>query len=83
MILPYPPPFQDISCLAEHLCVCESTVENWVRMGLLPPPAKVGGKRLWKWKQVEQHLADQADASTSPDEQADRIRNAGKNAFAN
>jgi hypothetical protein len=81
MILPYPPPFQDIAVLAEHLCVCESTIENWVRVGHLPSPWKIGGKRLWKWKDVERHLASQADGSTiTPDEQADRIRNATKQA---
>lgn len=57
MTLPYPPPWQNISTLAEHICVGESTIENWVKVGLFPPPKRVGGKRLWSWKEVERYLA--------------------------
>jgi hypothetical protein len=42
----YPPPFQDLATLAEHICCGESTIENWVRLGLFPAPKKIGGKRL-------------------------------------
>lgn len=77
MPLPYPPPFQDLRTLAEHICVGESTIENWVRMGLFPQPRKVGGKRLWQWKEIERHLARMANASaSSPDDEAQRIREA-------
>lgn len=77
----YPPPFMDLATLSEHICVGESTIENWVKMGLFPPPKKVGGKRLWQWKEVERHLAgDKAAAAPSPDELADRIRNATRRA---
>jgi hypothetical protein len=75
MALPYPPPFQDLATLSEHICVGQSTIENWVRLGLFPVPKKVGGKRLWRWKDVERHLAAQGNGVTpSPDEQADRIK---------
>ena len=76
---PYPPPFQDLATLAEHLCTGESTIENWVRLGLFPHPRKIGGKRLWQWKEVERHLAATADSiAASPDAQAEAIRNATK-----
>ena len=52
MTLPYPPPYQDLATLSEHICAAESTIENWVKMGLFPAPKKVGGKRLWQWKEV-------------------------------
>jgi hypothetical protein len=42
MSLPYPPPYQDITTLSEHICAAESTIENWVRLGLFPEPRKVG-----------------------------------------
>jgi hypothetical protein len=45
MTLPYPPPFQDLATLAEHICTGESTIENWVRQGLFPAPKKIGGKQ--------------------------------------
>ena len=50
--LPYPPPFQDLATLAEHICVGERTIENWVKMGLLPAPRVLDGMRLWKWEEV-------------------------------
>jgi predicted DNA-binding transcriptional regulator AlpA len=77
MSLPYPPPFQDLRTLAEHLCTGESTIENWVKLGLFPPPRKIGGKRLWQWKAVERFLAAPEDAVAAiPDAQAEAIRNA-------
>jgi hypothetical protein len=80
----YPPPFQDLATLAEHICCGESTIENWVRLGLFPVPKKIGGKRLWEWKVVQRHLAryDEAGAA-SIDQQAEAICNATRAAAAN
>jgi predicted DNA-binding transcriptional regulator AlpA len=79
--LPYPPPWQDISTLCEHICAGESTIEGWVKMGLFPAPRKIGGKRLWQWKEVERHLAALGDAvASSHDPLAERIRNATRQA---
>jgi hypothetical protein len=50
------PPYQDISHLSENLCLSTRTVEIWVKQGLLPPPKNKGGKRLWKWTEVERYL---------------------------
>ena len=74
--LPYPPPYQDLATLAEHICAGESTIENWVRQGLFPAPRKVGGKRLWRWKEVEHHLAALNETAASLDDEARRIREA-------
>jgi hypothetical protein len=83
MTLPYPPPFQDIATLSAHICAAESTIENWVRLGLLPEPKKVGGKRLWSWKEVERHLAVIGDtAAASPDELAERVKNGTRQALS-
>jgi predicted DNA-binding transcriptional regulator AlpA len=80
--LPYPPPFQDLATLAEHICAGESTIENWVKMGMFPKPRMQGGKRLWRWKDVERHLADEAEqVTTAPSEQAERITNATRKAL--
>lgn len=76
MSLPYPPPFQDLATLSEHVCAGESTIENWVKMGLFPAPKKVGGKRLWCWKEVERHLAaDAGTVASSADDLVARITN--------
>jgi predicted site-specific integrase-resolvase len=81
--LPYPPPWQDIATLCAHLCISPTTVEVWVKRGFLPPPKLRGGKRLWKWKDVEKCLEDDAvTGSSSADEEADRIRHATRQAIA-
>ena len=80
--LPYPPPFQDLATLAEHICAGESTIENWVKMGTFPKPKLQGGKRLWRWKDVERHLAADADAApTAPSDRAQRITDATRKAL--
>lgn len=80
MTLPYPPPFQDLATLSAHICAAESTIEGWVKMGLFPPPKKVGGKRLWQWKEVERHLAANGEGVPTLDEVAERIRHATRQA---
>jgi hypothetical protein len=83
MSLPYPPPYQDLATLALHICAAESTIENWVRLGLFPEPRKVGGKRLWSWKEVERHIAGTKElTAASPDELAERIKNGTKQAVS-
>lgn len=82
MTLPYPPPFQDLATLSEHVCMAERTIENAVKMGMFPKPKMQGGKRLWRWKDVERHLAADGDAApTTPAEQAERIRDATRKAL--
>jgi predicted DNA-binding transcriptional regulator AlpA len=80
--LPYPPPFQDLATLSAHVCMAESTIENAVKMGTFPKPKKQGGKRLWRWRDVERHLAAEADdVPTAPREHAERIRDATRKAL--
>jgi hypothetical protein len=81
MSLPYPPPYQDLRTLSEHICAAESTIENWVRQGLFPAPKKIGGKNLWRWKEVEKHLARGDDLSAaSPSDELRRITDATRQA---
>lgn len=80
--LPYPPPFQDLATLAEHICAAESTIENWVKLGMFPKPRLQGGKRLWRWKDVERHLAADAEqVTTTPSDHAQRITDATRKAL--
>jgi hypothetical protein len=53
MSLPYPPPYQDLATLSQHICAAESTIENWVRIGIFPQPRKVG---VEKWAIVRDLL---------------------------
>lgn len=80
--LPYPPPFQDLATLSQHICAGESTIEHWVKQGLFPPPKKIGGKRLWSWKDVAKHLAaDRDGVPPSADSQIAGIRDGMRRAL--
>jgi hypothetical protein len=59
--LPYPPPFMTAEVLARHLCISTETVEVWAVEGILPPPIKPKGVRLWVWKAVEAALDGKPD----------------------
>lgn len=79
--LNYPPPWQDTATLCSHLCISPTTVDVWVKQGFLPSPKNIGGKRLWKWSEVEKRLEGRdADGAPSPDGLAERIRNATRTA---
>ena len=66
MTLPYPPPFQDLRTLAQHVCMSEHTIENLVKAKLFPAPRKDKcGKRIWVWKEVEQYLSAPDDDAAS------------------
>ena len=73
------PPYQDLRTLAEHLCLGESTIEEWVKLGRLPYPVTNKGKRLWRWKDVETYLARPAEVGPPLDD-AERIREATRRA---
>lgn len=63
--LPYPPPWQDAPTLCKHLCISDSTLDNWVRQAILPPARQRGGKRMWKWAEVERCM--EGDAGIVPE----------------
>jgi hypothetical protein len=69
------PPWQDISTLCANICVCERTVDAWVKRGLLPLPRLIGGKRLWKWAEVDEYLGRDS-LKTNEDNDVARIREA-------
>jgi hypothetical protein len=73
------PAYVDAARLCQELCICERTAEAWARQGILPAPRMRGGKRLWKWKEVEAYLDDGGPAAPpSADAEAERVRNATK-----
>jgi hypothetical protein len=69
--------------LAEHLSLAPRTIDEWTKIGKLPAPRVRSGKRLWKWKDVEQHLDGETKlVPSSPDDHAARIREATSHAIA-
>ena len=69
------PPFMDLATLCKHICCSDRAIEQWVASGQFPPPVKrLGDKKLWRWKDVEDHLAVQPVNGDNPDEVAERIR---------
>ena len=76
------PAWQDISTLSFNLCICDRTVDAWVRQGILPPARLRGGKRLWKWAEVERYLEGQTGPAAAETESlAERIRNGTREAI--
>lgn len=76
------PEWVDTARLCFEVCISEATVDAWVRQGILPPPVYRGGKRLWRWREVDTHLAGTAQASApSPHEQVENIRDAARKAL--
>jgi predicted DNA-binding transcriptional regulator AlpA len=52
------PPWVDMDTLSWAICTSLTSIENYVAQGLLPLPHKLGGKRLWCWKEVEEWLTN-------------------------
>ena len=72
----YPPPYQDLATLARNICCGERTIETWVQQGVFPKPRLQGGKRLWRWAEVDAFLGDKGDAVSPVEAAAQRIKDA-------
>lgn len=71
------PDFMPLAMVAKRISVGKSTIENWVKQGIFPPGKKIGGKRLWEWTVVRDHLALNPQLTAESDsELGDRIREA-------
>lgn len=71
------PRYVGLDTLARMIDTGASTIEGWVRVGQFPQPRKVGGKRLWSWKEVERFIEHPTD-NVLPIEQGRDIREATK-----
>lgn len=78
--LPYPPPWQDAPTLCKHLCISDRTLDAWVRQGILPPARERGGKRMWKWAEVERCM--EGDAGIVPEVSPQEVYHATRKAEA-
>jgi hypothetical protein len=70
------PPWVDMETLCWAICTCPTSVENYVAQGKLPAPRKLGAKRLWKWKEVEEWLAGGQNNAPAMGSITDAVRKA-------
>ena len=68
------PPWLDKAMLCRSICASDTTVDNWVAQGILPPPRKRGGKLMWKWAEVDERLTV-GKVGGSPDDKGEEIYN--------
>lgn len=76
------PAYPDTATMCAHLCISDTQLDALVRRGELPPAVRtLGGKRIWKWTDVVRYIEGEADlVPTSPADEAERIRNATREA---
>lgn len=77
--LPYPPPWQDAPTLCSHLCISDTTLDTWVKQGILPPARMRGGKRMWKWSECD-HAMDGETGIVPADDLAQKVFHATRKA---
>lgn len=61
-----PPTYLDKAALAAELCISESTVDEWVRRGILPKPYRLCGPVRWRWAEVDAHLRRLTSQTSDP-----------------
>ena len=61
-----PPAFLSKASLAAELDISESTVDEWVRRGLLPRPIRLSGSVRWSWVHVCAALHPEVEQEADP-----------------
>lgn len=62
--------------IAGYFWVSTRTIQRWVRSGQLPPPFRMGRKRLWMPDQVKEWMARQGkDAEAEAEKERQRLAN--------
>lgn len=70
----FPPDYVSAETLAYRLDCSRSTVDDYVRRGLLPTPRIIGNLQRWRWSEIEAWIANQGaarDQLLSPNADAD------------
>lgn len=67
---PYPPDYVSAETLAYRLDCSRSTVDAYVRSGLLPPPAIIGNLARWDFTEVRAFIKAHAREARSQGVQA-------------
>ena len=55
----FAPDYVSAETLAYRLDCSRSTVDDYVRRGLLPTPKIIGNLRRWRWSEIEAWIANQ------------------------
>lgn len=55
----FPPDYVSAQTLAYRLDCSRSTVDDYVRRGLLPTPRIIGNLQRWRWSEIEAWIANQ------------------------
>lgn len=55
----FPPDYVSAETLAYRLDCSRSTVDDYVRRGLLPTPRIIGNLQRWRWSEIEAWIVDQ------------------------
>ena len=85
VLRPYPPDYVSAETLGYRLDTSRSTIDDWVKRGLLPQPQTVGTMQRWRWSDVEAciHAANHSLAVASgngfADEDADPFSQGAQN----
>ncbi|MCD4514156.1 hypothetical protein LQT97_23265 [Brucella pseudogrignonensis] len=74
-----PPSYLSKTRLATELDISETTVDDYVRRGLLPKPVRLGGSVRWSWIQVQALLEAHVPNATSGDAFMERLNNVAQN----
>lgn len=74
-----PPSYVSRARLAVELDIGESTVDDYVRRGLLPRPVRIGGAVRWSWVQVQMLLEADASSGVAVDPYMERLNNVTQN----
>lgn len=61
-----PPAYMSKARLAAELDLSESTIDDYVRRGILPKPIHLGGSVRWCWATVQASLSPLAGSAGSP-----------------
>jgi predicted DNA-binding transcriptional regulator AlpA len=68
---PYPPDYVSAETLAYRLDLSRSTIENYVKSGLLPKPRLIGNLPRWDFAEVVLFIKARNDESAKPGETSD------------
>lgn len=61
-----PPSYVSKATLAAELDISESTVDEWVRRGILLKPIRIAGSVRWCWSDVDASLKPQSGLEADP-----------------
>jgi predicted DNA-binding transcriptional regulator AlpA len=74
-----PPSYLGKARLATELDISESTVDDYVKRGLLPKPLRIGGSVRWNWAQVQAALDSGTGGNISEDPFMAGLKNVSQN----